>query len=103
MFLLILNMRCFYIDSKRSKIEELLSYIEERLEELEEEKEELKNFQDMDRERRCLEYTIYHREQTDLLQQLQEVRFMETFGSTDKQVYYHTRYVDSLMLNRLSD
>jgi structural maintenance of chromosome 3 (chondroitin sulfate proteoglycan 6) len=66
-------------DSKRSKIEELLSYIEERLEELEEEKEELKNFQDMDRERRCLEYTIYHREQTDLLQQLQEVRLKEAF------------------------
>jgi structural maintenance of chromosome 3 (chondroitin sulfate proteoglycan 6) len=60
-------------DSKRSKIEELLNYIEERLEELEEEKEELKNFQDMDRERRCLEYAIYHREQLDLKRQLNEV------------------------------
>ncbi|CAI2172186.1 19502_t:CDS:10 [Funneliformis geosporum] len=60
-------------DSKRSKIEELLRYIEERLEELEEEKEELKNFQDMDRERRCLEYAIYHREQLDLRRQLDEM------------------------------
>ncbi|RIA90233.1 chromosome segregation protein sudA [Glomus cerebriforme] len=60
-------------DSKRSKIEELLNYIEERLEELEEEKEELKNFQDMDRERRCLEYAIYHREQLDLKRQLNEM------------------------------
>ncbi|CAG8539580.1 6127_t:CDS:2, partial [Racocetra fulgida] len=60
-------------DSKRSKIEELLTYIEERLEELEEEKEELKNFQEMDRERRCLEYSIFHREQTDILRQLAEM------------------------------
>ncbi|CAG8789550.1 9426_t:CDS:2, partial [Cetraspora pellucida] len=60
-------------DSKRSKIEELLTYIEERLEELEEEKEELKNFQEMDRERRCLEYSIYNREQTDILRQLSEM------------------------------
>lgn len=51
---------------KRAKIDELLKYIEERLEELEEEKEELRGFQDKDRERRCLEYTIYHREQVEI-------------------------------------
>ncbi|KAI5787050.1 RecF/RecN/SMC [Peziza echinospora] len=53
-------------ESKRSKIDELLKYIEERLEELEEEKEELRGFQDKDREKRCLEYTIYHREQEEI-------------------------------------
>ncbi|KAL1917349.1 uncharacterized protein VTP21DRAFT_5005 [Calcarisporiella thermophila] len=52
--------------SKRIKINELLAYIEERLEELEEEKEELRHFQEQDRKRRCLEYTIYHREQTEI-------------------------------------
>lgn len=53
-------------ESKRSKIDELLKYIEERLGELEEEKEELRGFQEKDRERRCLEYTIYHREQVEI-------------------------------------
>ncbi|CAJ0751951.1 750_t:CDS:10 [Entrophospora sp. SA101] len=57
-------------DSKRTKIEELLHYIEDRLAELEEEKEELKVYQDKDRERRCLEYAIFHKEQTELIEQL---------------------------------
>jgi structural maintenance of chromosome 3 (chondroitin sulfate proteoglycan 6) len=48
-------------EAKRSKIGDLLEYIEERLAELEEEKEELKEFQDKDRERRCLEYALYSR------------------------------------------
>ncbi|CAG8531230.1 2193_t:CDS:10 [Ambispora leptoticha] len=60
-------------DSKRAKIEELLAYIEERLEELEEEKEELKNFNDLDRDRRCLEYTIFHREETEYASQLEKM------------------------------
>lgn len=53
-------------ESKREKIDELLKYIEERLEELEEEKEELRGFHEKDRERRCLEYTIYQREQDEI-------------------------------------
>ena len=53
-------------ESKREKIDELLKYIEERLEELEEEKEELRGFQEKDRERRCLEYRIYQREQDEI-------------------------------------
>ncbi|KAI9799990.1 MAG: Structural maintenance of chromosomes protein 3 [Piccolia ochrophora] len=53
-------------NNKRSKIDELLDYIRERLAELEEEKEELRTYQDKDRERRCLEYTIYHREQVEI-------------------------------------
>lgn len=51
---------------KRKKIDDLLKYIEERLTELEEEKEELRDFQDKDKERRCLEYTIYSREQSEI-------------------------------------
>ncbi|GAB7357313.1 hypothetical protein MBLNU459_g8275t1 [Dothideomycetes sp. NU459] len=64
-------------DNKRAKIDDLLAYIRERLDELEEEKEELRAFQEKDRERRCLEYTIYHREQEEItaaLEQLDEAR-----------------------------
>ena len=48
--------------SKREKIQEVISYIEKRLEELEGEKEELKAYQQLDRDRRALEYTIYNKE-----------------------------------------
>ncbi|KAG0376230.1 Structural maintenance of chromosomes protein 3 [Mortierella sp. AD032] len=60
-------------DSKRKNIEELLTYIEQRLEELEEEKEELKLYQEHDRRRRCLEYTIYNREQKEIAEALEEM------------------------------
>ncbi|KAF9303180.1 Structural maintenance of chromosomes protein 3 [Mortierella antarctica] len=60
-------------DTKRRNIEELLTHIEERLEELEEEKEELKLYQEHDRRRRCLEYTIYSREQKDINDALEEM------------------------------
>lgn len=64
-------------NNKRSKIDELLDYINERLAELEEEKDELRNYQDKDKERRCLEYTIYSREQheiSNVLDNLEEAR-----------------------------
>lgn len=53
-------------EQKRSKIDDLLEHIRGRLSELEEEKEELRAFQEKDRERRCLEYTIHHKEQQTL-------------------------------------
>ncbi|KAK4252095.1 RecF/RecN/SMC [Corynascus novoguineensis] len=64
-------------NSKREKIDETLVYIEERLRELEEEKDELRDFQDKDRERRCLEYAHWHRLQAsnaEALEQLEEAR-----------------------------
>ncbi|KAI9926394.1 hypothetical protein ASPWEDRAFT_119813 [Aspergillus wentii DTO 134E9] len=64
-------------NSKRAKIDELLDFINERLAELEEEKDELRNYQDKDKERRCLEYTIYSREQQEIagvLDSLEEQR-----------------------------
>ncbi|KAI9815459.1 MAG: Structural maintenance of chromosomes protein 3 [Pycnora praestabilis] len=60
-------------NNKRAKIDELLDYIKERLGELEEEKEELRSYQDKDRERRCLEYTIYHREQVEIANALDNI------------------------------
>ncbi|CCJ29973.1 unnamed protein product [Pneumocystis jirovecii] len=58
---------------KKIKIDELLKYIDERLNELEEEKNELKEFQKKDRERRCLEYTIYAREQEEVNKALSNI------------------------------
>ncbi|GLB45508.1 putative structural maintenance of [Lyophyllum shimeji] len=60
-------------DAKRAKINELLDYIESRLTELEEEKEELKEFQDKDKERRCLEYALYQRELEEVNEALDEI------------------------------
>ncbi|KHJ35646.1 putative chromosome segregation protein suda [Erysiphe necator] len=60
-------------DNKRAKIDESLNYIKDRLAELEEEKEELRGYQEKDRDRRCLEYAYYHREQTTLAAKLEEI------------------------------
>ncbi|PKS10346.1 hypothetical protein jhhlp_002097 [Lomentospora prolificans] len=71
---------------KQAKIDELLEYIRERLAELEEEKEELRGFQDKDRERRCLEYAFYHREQVQVQDALDEIERVREGGkdSTDE-------------------
>jgi structural maintenance of chromosome 3 (chondroitin sulfate proteoglycan 6) len=61
------------IESKRAKIEEVLTYIEERLQELEFEKAELSAFQDLDKDRRSIEYTIYAREQQSANKKLDEL------------------------------
>ncbi|KAI0997335.1 Chromosome segregation protein [Podosphaera aphanis] len=60
-------------NNKRAKIDESLEYIKERLAELEEEKEELRLYQEKDRDRRCLEYAYYHREQTTIMAKLDEI------------------------------
>ncbi|KAF2138988.1 uncharacterized protein K452DRAFT_310950 [Aplosporella prunicola CBS 121167] len=67
-------------DNKRSKIDDLLAYIRERLGELEEEKEELRAYQDKDRERKCLEYTIYNREQQEINRVLESIDEMRQTG-----------------------
>ncbi|PVV00813.1 hypothetical protein BB560_004789 [Smittium megazygosporum] len=59
-------------NSKHEKIIELLDSIEEKLNELEKEQEDLKKFQELDKERRCLEYAIYNTEQTQITEQLEE-------------------------------
>ncbi|KAG0254731.1 Structural maintenance of chromosomes protein 3, partial [Actinomortierella ambigua] len=75
-------------DGKRRNIDELLAFIEQRLGELEEEKEELKQFQEHDRRRRCLEYTIYSREQREInaaLEEMEEEHVRELDGSSRQQ------------------
>ncbi|TPX33876.1 hypothetical protein SmJEL517_g03353 [Synchytrium microbalum] len=81
-------------DAKRAKINELLEYIQERLTELETEKEELVQFQEKDRERRCLEYSVYHRDQTEVnnqLEQLEEDRRSDAEGAFEKQNAFNDR------------
>ncbi|KAL1964947.1 hypothetical protein VTN77DRAFT_6300 [Rasamsonia byssochlamydoides] len=73
-------------NSKRAKIDELLDYINERLRELEEEKDELKNYQEQDRERRCLEYTIYSREQAEIAAALEALEGQRQTGVEDTDV-----------------
>ena len=81
-------------DAKRSKIDELLEYIENRLTELEDEKEELKEFQDKDKERRCLEYALYQRELeevTEALEEIEEERRGEVHNANVRREQYNDR------------
>jgi structural maintenance of chromosome 3 (chondroitin sulfate proteoglycan 6) len=81
-------------DAKRTKINELIDYIESRLTELEEEKEELREFQDKDKERRCLEYALYQRELEEVgeaLEEIDEERRGEVHGANMRREQYDTR------------
>lgn len=71
------NIRLLVTDAKRAKIVDLLDKIEERLKELDEEKAELKDFQEKDKDRRCLEFAIYRRELDDVEEALQGVSLCE--------------------------
>ncbi|OTA93275.1 hypothetical protein M434DRAFT_395835 [Hypoxylon sp. CO27-5] len=70
-------------NNKREKIDELLDYIKERLSELEEEKEELRDYQEKDRERRCLEYAYYHKDQVATQEALEELEESRQGGIED--------------------
>lgn len=59
-------------ENRRKQIIEVVQYIEERLQELDEEKEELKKYQQLDKQRRSLEYTIFEKELLDARQKLDE-------------------------------
>ncbi|TIA97321.1 hypothetical protein E3P96_03424 [Wallemia ichthyophaga] len=60
--------------SKREKIVETLSSLEARLRELDHEKEELREFQEKDRERRCIEYSLYQQELNSVLAALDKLK-----------------------------
>ncbi|KAK2465769.1 hypothetical protein APHAL10511_002313 [Amanita phalloides] len=81
-------------DSKRTKINELLDYIDSRLSSLEEEKEELKEYQEKDKERRCLEYALYQRELEEVgeaLEDIEEERRGEVHGANVRREQYSER------------
>ncbi|KAF8191692.1 structural maintenance of chromosome protein 3 [Pholiota molesta] len=81
-------------DAKRGKINELLEYIESRLAELEEEKEELKEFQEKDKERRCMEYALYQRELEEVgeaLVEIEEDRRSDVHGANVRREKFNAR------------
>ena len=96
-------------DAKRNKISELLEYIDSRLTELEEEKEELKEFQEKDKDRRCLEYALYQRELEDVVGTLDEIEAerksevhganlrREQFSEREQQIQVRRRRMASLL------
>lgn len=59
--------------NKRKQIIQVVQYLDERLKELDEEKEELRKYQQLDKQRKSLEYTIYDKELHDARQKLGEV------------------------------
>ncbi|KAG0223701.1 Structural maintenance of chromosomes protein 3 [Actinomortierella wolfii] len=88
---------------KRRNIDELLTFIEQRLGELEEEKEELKQFQEHDRRRRCLEYTIYSREQREInsaLEEMEEEHMRDLDGSSRQQQDANEREAQMVSIER---
>ncbi|KAI0058717.1 RecF/RecN/SMC protein [Artomyces pyxidatus] len=81
-------------EAKREKILELLDFIENRLNELEEEKEELKEFQQKDKDKRCLEYALYSRELeevTGTLEEIEEERKAEVHGANVRREQFSDR------------
>ena len=81
-------------DSKRAKIGELLDHIDTRLTELEEEKEELKEFQEKDKERRCLEYAVHQRDLEEVgaaLEKIKEERRGELHSGNIRREQYTDR------------
>ncbi|KGN54455.2 structural maintenance of chromosomes protein 3 isoform X1 [Cucumis sativus] len=59
--------------NKRKQIIQVVQYLDERLRELDEEKEELRKYQQLDKQRKALEFTIYDKEVHDTRQKLLEV------------------------------
>ncbi|KAK4370653.1 hypothetical protein RND71_010128 [Anisodus tanguticus] len=64
--------------NKRKQIIQVVQYLDERLNELEQEKEELKKYQQLDKQRKSLEYTIFDKELHDARQKLNEVEDART-------------------------
>ncbi|KAK1394510.1 Serine/threonine-protein kinase TOUSLED [Heracleum sosnowskyi] len=59
--------------NKRNQIIQVVQYLDERLRELDEEKAELKKYQQLDKQRKSLEYTIYDKELHDARQKVVEI------------------------------
>jgi structural maintenance of chromosome 3 (chondroitin sulfate proteoglycan 6) len=70
-------------NNKMAAIDQTFDQINERLEELEEEQKELREFQDADREKRALEYTLFHREQDEINRALLDLEDKRAGGIDD--------------------
>ncbi|KAJ7531678.1 hypothetical protein O6H91_14G053900 [Diphasiastrum complanatum] len=81
-------------ENRRKQIIEVVQWIEERLKELDEEKEELKKYQQLDKQRRSLEYTIFEKELSDARQKLEEIEDARTKVS-EKSANMHNSVLES--------
>ncbi|EXJ82729.1 structural maintenance-chromosome 3 (chondroitin sulfate proteoglycan 6) [Capronia epimyces CBS 606.96] len=70
-------------NSKLAAIDQTFEQINDRLAELEEEQEELRDFQEKDREKRALEYTIFQREQEEINKALADLDDRRAGGIDD--------------------
>jgi structural maintenance of chromosome 3 (chondroitin sulfate proteoglycan 6) len=70
-------------NNKLAEIDDLFKQISDRLSELEEEQDELRDFQEQDREKRGLEYTLFHREQEEINKVLESIEGKRAGGIDD--------------------
>lgn len=77
--------------SKRTHIQDLIGQLDEKLAELEQERAELAQYQGHDRQRRCLEYTVYDKELTKIKGEVEKLE-EEKAAASDKQ----SRVIDEL-------
>ncbi|KAG9786670.1 Chromosome segregation protein sudA [Exophiala dermatitidis] len=70
-------------NNKLAAIDQTFEQINERLAELEEEQEELRDFQEKDREKRALEYTLFYREQEEINKALADLEDKRAGGIDD--------------------
>ncbi|KAK2377447.1 Structural maintenance of chromosomes (SMC) family protein [Trifolium repens] len=64
--------------NKRKQIIQVVQYLDERLKELDEEKEELRKYQQLDKQRKSLEYAIFNKEVQDAQLKLTEIEAART-------------------------
>jgi structural maintenance of chromosome 3 (chondroitin sulfate proteoglycan 6) len=85
--------------TKQERIAEILDFIEQRLHELEEEKDELKEYEELDRRRRALEYNMYDKELGKAVASLQRME-QEQEGKRARQheLYASLRAAEELLL-----
>jgi structural maintenance of chromosome 3 (chondroitin sulfate proteoglycan 6) len=67
-------------DNKRSKIDELVQEIEKRLQELETEVKDLEDYNNKDREKRCLLWAINHRDELKCEERIAEIDSLRQHG-----------------------
>ncbi|KAL3530194.1 hypothetical protein ACH5RR_009516 [Cinchona calisaya] len=76
--------------NKRKQIIQVVQYLDERLRELDEEKEELKKYQQLDKQRKSLEYTIFEKELHDARQKLIEIEDFRNRASEKSTEMYNS-------------
>eukprot|EP01116_Phalansterium_solitarium_P011947 TRINITY_DN2782_c0_g1_i1.p1 TRINITY_DN2782_c0_g1~~TRINITY_DN2782_c0_g1_i1.p1 ORF type:complete len:1237 (+),score=666.00 TRINITY_DN2782_c0_g1_i1:202-3912(+) len=81
-------------DAKRQNIADTLAYIEQRLGELDAERDELRQYQQLDRDRRACEFTIYDKDLQQTAAQLTEID-AERADEAKKSVNVHREWEEA--------